>query len=35
MWKYYFPKSEIYAIDLYDKSRIEEHAKMTLNFFGT
>jgi hypothetical protein len=25
MWKYYFPKSDIYSIDLYDKSRFEEH----------
>jgi hypothetical protein len=25
MWKYYFPKSQICSIDVYDKSRIEEH----------
>jgi len=24
MWKYYFPRSEIYAIDLHDKSPLEE-----------
>ena len=24
MWKYYFPKSKIYSIDIYDKSFIEE-----------
>ena len=24
MWKYYFPRSEIYALDLYDKSPLEE-----------
>ena len=25
MWKYYFPKSTIYSIDIYDKSLIQEH----------
>jgi hypothetical protein len=25
MWKYYFPKSRIYSIDIYDKSHIEEY----------
>ncbi|HJY77454.1 MAG TPA: class I SAM-dependent methyltransferase [Burkholderiales bacterium] len=24
MWKYYFPRSQIYALDLYDKSPLEE-----------
>ena len=25
MWKYYFPKSQIYSIDIHEKSSIEEH----------
>jgi Rhamnosyl O-methyltransferase/CmcI len=25
MWKYYFPKSSIYSIDIYDKSNIQEN----------
>ena len=25
IWKYYFPKSSIYSIDIYDKSVIQEH----------
>jgi len=25
MWKYFFPKSHIYSIDIYDKKKVQEH----------
>jgi demethylmacrocin O-methyltransferase len=25
MWKYYFPKSSIYSVDIYDKRKLQEH----------
>jgi demethylmacrocin O-methyltransferase len=25
MWKYYFPKSSIYSLDVYDKTKLQEH----------